>query len=85
MFNANMAKETSNENGHLTSTNVSKQVDDWDEWEDDNVITPIDAGEQVHIFQPPMSLQDQNTRSASAGASRLSATKIRRVRSRQRR
>ncbi|QUC19667.1 uncharacterized protein UV8b_03908 [Ustilaginoidea virens] len=79
-----MAKETSNENGHLTSTNVSKQVDDWDEWEDDNVITPIDAGEQVHIFQPPMSFQDQNTKSASARTSRLSTTKIRRLKSRQR-
>ncbi|OAQ70502.1 glycoprotease family protein [Pochonia chlamydosporia 170] len=72
--------------GYLAPTNT-KDVDDWEEWEDDDVVTPIDAGEQVQICQPPnipTSTQNRNTKSATLRASRISTAKVRRIKSRQR-
>ena len=71
-------------NGQLAPTNTPKAVE---EWEDDDVITPIDATEQVHICPPtsaPAPLPSRNTKSVNLRASRLSTPKVRRIRSRQR-
>ncbi|KAH0601103.1 hypothetical protein MHUMG1_02105 [Metarhizium humberi] len=71
-------------NGQLAPTNIPKAVE---EWEDDDVITPIDATEQVHICPPTSAstpLPSRNTKSVNLRASRLSTPKVRRIRSRQR-
>lgn len=59
---------------------------DISEWEDDDVVTPIDAGEQVQICHPPdlEPQQIQSSKSMSLRSSKLSTAKIRRLRSRQR-
>jgi hypothetical protein len=74
---------------HLADLNSKKNMEDWEDWEDDDVVTPIDAGEQIQICQPPDAspappAQNNNTRSVYARASRLPTAKVRRIRSRQR-
>ncbi|KAG5926181.1 hypothetical protein E4U53_003136 [Claviceps sorghi] len=65
----------------------SHNVDDWEEWEDDEVVTPIDASEQVEVglCQPSASTpHGNNTKTTSTRVSRISTAKIRRLKSRQR-
>ncbi|OAA43161.1 Peptidase M22, glycoprotease [Metarhizium rileyi] len=70
-----------------TPANTTRAVDDGEVWEDDDVLTTIDAGEQVQIgrtanvLPPP---QSTVTRSLNLRASSQSKTKVRRVKSRQR-
>ncbi|KAG8417147.1 hypothetical protein J3459_012598 [Metarhizium acridum] len=74
-------------NGQLAPTNNTKAVEEWEEWEDNDVITPIDAGEQVQICLPanaPPPPSNRNTKSANLRASRLATPRVRRIRSRQR-
>lgn len=69
----------------------SRQVEEWEEWEDDDIVTPIELGEQVSIQQfshsKPGSLASQqltSARASAAKASRQSGVKIKRLKSRQR-
>ncbi|KAK3180595.1 hypothetical protein K4F52_008061 [Lecanicillium sp. MT-2017a] len=62
-------------------------VEDWEEWEDDEVITPIDNGEQVLIQPQPPAAPSQHLRppnAASIRASRHSTLRIKRLKSRHR-
>ncbi|KAG6008603.1 hypothetical protein E4U21_004243 [Claviceps maximensis] len=71
----------------MTTNRNSHNVDDWEEWEDDEVVTPVEANEQVGVgsSQPPASSpHGDNTKTTSTRASRISTVKIRRLRSRQR-
>ncbi|KAG5980269.1 hypothetical protein E4U55_004207 [Claviceps digitariae] len=83
-----MATTWINKNTPSTVTNrKSNNVDDWEEWEDDEVVTPIDASEEVGVgsCQPPASsLHGNNTKTTSTRGSRISTAKIRRLKSRQR-
>lgn len=82
-----MSPPTGHYNKGLAPNSHAKNVDDWEEWEDDDVITPIDAGEQVNIHQPPNQpalLQNRKTKSTNLRTSRLSTAKVRRLKSRQR-
>ncbi|KAK2592886.1 hypothetical protein QQS21_009418 [Conoideocrella luteorostrata] len=79
-----MAAPPTDKNAYLTVTNSGKDMDEWEEWEDDEVITPIDAGEQIQICQQTGPSQSRNTKSANPRASRVSTAKVRRVKSRQR-
>ncbi|KAK6707278.1 hypothetical protein SNK04_008277 [Fusarium graminearum] len=56
--------------------------EEWEDWEDDEPITPIDAGEQV--FPPPLNIGARNSKLAARRSSRASATRVNRVKSRQR-
>lgn len=72
-----------------SSPRHGKELDDWEEWEDDEPITPIDAAVQVHIQQPEL-IQIHSTPSSnsvktfSSRVSRQSTQKIKRLKSRQR-
>lgn len=62
-------------------------MEDWEEWEDDEVITPIDNGEQVLIQPQPPAAPSQHLRppnAASIRASRHSTLRIKRLKSRHR-
>lgn len=59
-----------------------RRREEWEDWEDDEPITPIDAGEQV--FPPPLNITSRNSKLAARRSSRASATRINRVKSRQR-
>ncbi|KAJ4141023.1 hypothetical protein NW768_000230 [Fusarium equiseti] len=59
-----------------------RRRDEWEDWEDDEPITPIDAGEQ--IFPAPLNVPARHSKSAARRSSRTSATRINRVKSRQR-
>ena len=61
----------------------TKSVEEWEEWEEDDAVTPIDAGEQVRICPPPEPVYTR-AKPDSVRSSKLSTSKIRRLRSRQR-
>ncbi|QPH01736.1 hypothetical protein C2857_005939 [Epichloe festucae Fl1] len=71
-------------NYFAVTDNNRKNVDDWEEWEDDEAITPIEASEQVGLCQPPTSSLHRNKKKMNTRGSRLSTAKIRRLKSRQR-
>ncbi|PNY29537.1 tRNA N6-adenosine threonylcarbamoyltransferase, mitochondrial [Tolypocladium capitatum] len=56
-------------------------VQGWEEWEDDEVVAPIDGGEQVLIQPPP---PPAATRTRALRASRRSSAKVKRLKSRHR-
>ncbi|KAM0346793.1 hypothetical protein ACHAPU_005133 [Fusarium lateritium] len=64
-----------------SETNPRHQ-DDWEEWEDDEPVTPIDAGEQV--FPSPLNVSSRNSKPSARRSSRVSASRASRVKSRQR-
>ncbi|KAG8665833.1 hypothetical protein FPOAC2_10918 [Fusarium poae] len=64
------------------SETQTRRREEWEDWEDDEPITPIDAGEQV--FPPPLNVGARNSKLAARRSSRASATRINRVKSRQR-
>ncbi|KAM5351590.1 hypothetical protein ACJ41O_004313 [Fusarium nematophilum] len=67
------------------SASQRRERDDWEEWEDDDPVTPIDAGEQVLIdFPAPLNVPSQNSRASARRSSRVSAVKVMRIKSRQR-
>ncbi|KAM0370634.1 hypothetical protein ACHAPY_010485 [Fusarium culmorum] len=59
-----------------------RRREEWEDWEDDEPITPIDAGEQV--FPPALNVGARNSKLAARRSSRASATRVNRVKSRQR-
>ncbi|ENH64560.1 hypothetical protein FOC1_g10013833 [Fusarium oxysporum f. sp. cubense race 1] len=59
-----------------------RRREEWEDWEDDEPITPIDAGEQV--FPTPLNVSTRNSKPSTRRASRASAARIVRVKSRQR-
>lgn len=68
-------------------TNRHHEPDDWEEWEDDDVVTPIDAGVQVSIpppLQPVTSRSRTSLKPSTTRTSRLSTAKVRRLKSRHR-
>ncbi|KAG6006824.1 hypothetical protein E4U43_000395 [Claviceps pusilla] len=83
-----MATSSMNRNIPSTAPSIkSPNVDDWEEWEDDEVVTPVDAYQQaeVGLCQPSASsLHDNITKTTSTRGSRISTAKIRRLKSRQR-
>lgn len=72
--------------------NQQKPVEDWEVWEDDDIVTPIDHGEQVSIQttaipnsgRPSLSPKSNDTKPSPSRESRQSGTKIKRLKSRQR-
>lgn len=58
-------------------------IDDWEQWEDDDVITPIDPDEQILIEAPPAPTT-RSVKSANSRASRQPSTRIKRLKSRHR-
>ncbi|KAL3964332.1 hypothetical protein ACCO45_001336 [Purpureocillium lilacinum] len=68
-------------------TNRHHEPDDWEEWEDDDVVTPIDAGVQVSIpppLQPVTSRSRTSLKPSTTRTSRHSTAKVRRLKSRHR-
>ena len=69
-----------------------RSVDDWEEWEDEDVVTPIDPAEQVLIDAPaPLALASRPTtattttiRPSQLRASRPPSTRIKRLKSKHR-
>ncbi|EQL02103.1 Glycoprotease family protein [Ophiocordyceps sinensis CO18] len=61
-------------------------VEDWEDWEDDHVISPIDAVEPQVIQTPPpvYSRERAPAKSLASRASRQSSAKVKRLRSRRR-
>lgn len=59
-----------------------RRREEWEDWEDDEPITPIDAGEQVS--PAPLNVSTRNSKPSTRRASRASAARIVRVKSRQR-
>ncbi|KHN95160.1 Glycoprotease family protein [Metarhizium album ARSEF 1941] len=75
------------QSGHHAPANTARAAEEWEEWEDDHVITPIDAAKQTEVCPSaivPAPLQDGNTKAVHLRASSLSTPKVRRIRSRQR-
>ncbi|KND95373.1 tRNA N6-adenosine threonylcarbamoyltransferase, mitochondrial [Tolypocladium ophioglossoides CBS 100239] len=62
-------------------------VQDWEEWEDDEVVTPVDSGERL-LIQPPHPPAARRTRASARPsalrASRHSSAKVKRLKSRHR-
>jgi hypothetical protein len=65
---------------------LTPSADDWENWEDEDVITPIEPAEQVQIQHPPTSntLARTNTKSTNPRASRVSQSRPRRLKSSRR-
>ena len=66
---------------------IHGDVQDWEEWEDDDVVTPIDSGEQLLIQPPPPPIVTRtrpSTRLSAVRPSRHSSVKIKRLKSRHR-
>lgn len=62
-----------------------RSVDDWEDWEDEDVVTPIDPEEQVLIDAPaPLALPSRSTKSGTPRASRPPSTRLKRLKSRHR-
>lgn len=64
-----------------------QDVHDWEEWEDDEVVTPIDGGEQVLIQPPPPPAATRtraSVKTSALRASRRSSAKVKRLKSRHR-
>src|SRR5687767_11649596 len=66
----------------------TKAKDEWEDWEDDEGITPIDTAEQV-LIQGPFTINNPkrsstSNKSFSSRVSRQSTIKIQRLKSRQR-
>ncbi|CAM1505596.1 Fc.00g112330.m01.CDS01 [Cosmosporella sp. VM-42] len=61
-----------------------RQREEWEEWEDDDVVTPIDAGEQILIAAPPPPTTSSRPKSSVPRSSRVSAVKVKRLKSRAR-
>lgn len=59
-----------------------RTMDDWEQWEDDDVVTPIDPDEQVLIEAPVP--PTRSTKSIQSRASRQPSTRIKRLKSRHR-
>ncbi|POR34847.1 tRNA N6-adenosine threonylcarbamoyltransferase, mitochondrial [Tolypocladium paradoxum] len=61
-------------------------VQGWEEWEDDEAVTPVDGGERVLIQPPPPAATRTrgSVKSSALRASRRSSAKIKRLKSRQR-
>ena len=83
-----MDNVTHNQLGRLPRGHESKPKEEWEEWEDDEAITPIDTAEQVHI-QGPFTINksrrlSSSTKSFSSRISRQPTVKIQRLKSRQR-
>ncbi|KAG6089206.1 hypothetical protein E4U15_003776 [Claviceps sp. LM218 group G6] len=62
----------------------SHNMDDWEEWEDEEVFSPIDAGELAGSCQTPTSSSQGNAKTTCARGSRISASKLGRLTSRKR-
>lgn len=69
-----------------TPSPLSPSVDDWENWEDEDVVTPIEPAEQVQIQHPPTSdtAPRTNTKSMHHRVSKVSQPRIRRLKSRHR-
>ncbi|KAG6322619.1 hypothetical protein E4U22_008244 [Claviceps purpurea] len=62
----------------------SHNMDDWEEWEDEEVFSPIDAGELAGSCQTLASSPQGNANTMCARGSRISASKLGRLTSRKR-
>ncbi|KAH8175917.1 glycoprotease family protein [Sarocladium implicatum] len=83
-----MASSTHKQPAPLHQAHVTKSNDDWEEWEDDEPITPIDTAEQV-LIQGPFTINkprrlSSSTKPLTSRVSRQSTVKIQRLKSRQR-
>ncbi|PHH88303.1 hypothetical protein CDD83_7714 [Cordyceps sp. RAO-2017] len=79
--------ETNHAGQNPTVARQHLDVDDWEEWEDDHVVTPVNPDQ----LTPPLGLppaydtrERPLPRSSASRASRLSTTKVKRLRSRRR-
>ncbi|KAM4054799.1 glycoprotease family protein [Hirsutella rhossiliensis] len=70
----------------LPATSHHRLVEDWEDWDDDHIVTPVHADEP-HVVQPPPPVYTRerpSTKSAASRASRHSSAKMKRLRSRRR-
>ena len=76
-----MSRIHQQQSGPLASP-IGRPVDDWEDWEDEDVITPIDPEEQVLVDAPaPLAIPGRSTRSSHLKPSRPPSTKLQRLRS----